>query len=332
MRYLTSILRLGHRPERDKRMTTHVGLTARAFGADSMYLPKIDDRIKQTIEDVTNRFGGNFSVEETDDWRRLIKEWSGDVIHLTMYGEDIDRFFERKDIEDPLIIVGAEKVPSEVYDKADYNVSVGSQPHSEVAALAVFIDRFNHRRINKKYDGEISVIPRAKGKKVVNYSQIPTSAECFELIFKRNMSKDLIKHTMDVLDRTLELHDRFGGNLKLLIAGSLLHDIGRTVTHDVLHGVEGGKIVREQGWEEELARIVERHIGGGITKEEADEQGLPSKDFLPQTLEEKIICHADNTAGGKERFRDLLTRIEKAGHHNSAKRMKKLAKEFDYQV
>ncbi|MGM0404555.1 MAG: HDIG domain-containing metalloprotein [Thermoplasmatota archaeon] len=146
----------------------------------------------------------------------------------------------------------------------------------------------------------------------------------------RGMDVGLMKHTMEVLERTLEIHEKFDGNLKLLMAGALLHDIGRTVTHGVEHGVEGGKIIREQGWDEELARIVERHIGGGITREEAEEHGLPARNLLPETLEEKIVCHADNTAGGKERFYDLIDRIEQAGYHKSVERMEELAKEFDF--
>ncbi len=311
-------------------MTTHVGLTARAFGASSIYLPKMDERIKKTLDDVTQRFGGDFSVEEAKDWRGFIENWKGVVIHLTMYGEDVDTFFDNNEIKEPLIIVGAEKVPAEVYDKADYNVSIGSQPHSEVAALAVFMDRLNARKSKKNYDGQIGVVPRKRGKKIVDYSKIPSASQCFELMNGRGMEKGLMKHTMKVLERTLEIHEKFGGNLKLLIAGALLHDIGRTVTHGVEHGVEGGKIIREQGWDEELARIVERHIGGGITREEAEEQDLPARSFLPETLEEKVICHADNTAGGNERFYDLIDRTEKAGYHESVERMKQLAKEFDF--
>jgi len=310
-------------------MTTHVGLTARAFGASSMYLPKMDERIKNTLDDVTERFGGSFSVKEAEDWRGMIDNWEGDVIHLTMYGEDVDTFFEKNEIQDPLIIVGAEKVPAEVYDKSDKNVSIGSQPHSEVAALAVFMDRLNVRKLEKNYDGDIGIIPRKKGKKIVDYSKVPSASECFESMTERGMDEGLMKHSMDVLERALEIHEKFGGDLKLLISGSLLHDIGRTVTHGTAHGVEGGKIIREQGWDEELAKIVERHIGGGITREEAVEQGLPEKDYIPETLEEKLVCHADNTAGGEDRFNDLVERMESKGLSEGVKRMKELAKEFE---
>ncbi|MFW6375766.1 MAG: HD domain-containing protein [Thermoplasmatota archaeon] len=139
----------------------------------------------------------------------------------------------------------------------------------------------------------------------------------------------VIEHSMDVLERALELHDKFGGDLKLIVAAAILHDVGRSVTHGVEHGIEGGKIAREEGWHEELALIIERHIGGGITKEEAEEQGLPVKSYVPETLEEKLICHADNTAGGKERFDDLINRTENAGYKDSAERMRELARYFE---
>ncbi len=321
---------MGHRPERDKRMTTHVGLTARAFGADCMFLTNTDDRVQGTLKDVVDRFGGDFSVKDTKDWRSLIEDWIGDVVHLTMYGQEIDGFFERNKVHNPLIIVGAEKVPSEVYDLADYNVSIGNQPHSEVASLAVFMDRFNNRKSFKRYDGEIGVVPREIGKKMIDYSKLPTTDYCFELMEKRDMDKGLMKHSFQVMERTLELHERYGGDLKLLISGSLLHDIGRTVTHGIAHGVEGGNIIREQGWDEELAKIVERHIGGGITRQEAAEQGLPEKDYIPETLEEKLVCHADNTAGGEDRFYGLIERMESQGLSEGVKRMKELAKEFEF--
>lgn len=330
MKVLKAVLRLGHRPERDKRMTTHVGLTARAFGADIMYMPKADKKIENTLSDVTERFGGNFQLKEEKDWRELVKNWDGDIIHLTMYGEDIDKFFEdEKKLDDPLIIIGAEKVPREVYDMSDYNIAVGSEPHSEVAALAVFMDRLNERKIDSQTGGKISVLPTTEGKRVVNYSKIPSARKCYEYLDKIDMDDGVIEQSLDVLERSLELHDKFGGDLKLIVAGALLHDVGRSVTHGVEHGIEGGKIARDEGWHEELAKIIERHIGGGITKEEAKEQDIPVKDYVPESLEEKIICHADNTASGKERFDDLIKRTEEAGFKASADRMRELSSYFE---
>jgi len=329
VRDLGAVLRLGHRPDRDKRMTTHVGLTARAFGLDRMYMPYLDKDIKNSLEDVVDRFGGNFEVEGEKDWEELIKKWDGDTVHLTMYGEDIEHFFQKNQVENPLIIVGSKKVPRKVYDLSDHNVSVGTQPHSEVASLAVFLDRYNNRSMTEFMGGDISVLPSKSGKHVLDHSKVPTADKCFRFARKNGVDDELLNHTMSVLDRALHLQNKKGGNLKLVIAGALLHDIGRTISHEVDHGIEGARLIREQGWDEKLAKIVERHIGGGITKREAEEVGLPPKDYIPQTLEEKIVCHADNTAGGKERFKQQIERTEEAGYEESADRMRELAEEFE---
>ncbi len=309
-------------------MSTHVCLTSRALGAESVFFPEMDTRVQASVEGVADRFGGDFDMREVKDWRDLVRGWNGDVVHLTMYGEDVDTFFETHSLKDPLIIVGSQKVPREVYDLADHNVSVGNQPHSEVAALAIFLDRHNRSRLPDLGSGKLAVLPSKSGKRVINYEDIPSAQQCYELLSEKGMDQELFKHTMAVLQRTLELHDVHGGNLSLLIAGALLHDIGRTVTHGVEHGVEGGKIIREQGWDKELAHIVERHIGGGITKEEAVAQDLPARNYLPVTLEEKLVCHADNTAGGQERFLDIIKRTEKAGFTESARRMHDLKEEL----
>lgn len=136
------VLRLGHRPARDKRLSTHVGLTARALGADRLHLAAEDDRVKSSVEDVAERWGGGFEVETGVDWRSLVEGWDGCVAHLSMKGDNLlDRVGEIRGFDGVLAVVGAEKVPSDVYDLADENVAVTSQPHSEVAALAVFLDR-----------------------------------------------------------------------------------------------------------------------------------------------------------------------------------------------
>jgi tRNA (cytidine56-2'-O)-methyltransferase len=167
---IIEILRLGHRPSRDKRITTHVGLVARAFGADKIIISEKDNKVEDTLNDVTTRFGGPFQVVSGVKWRSYIRKWKGTVVHLTMYGEKIDDVVEKiprkKDI---LIVIGAEKVPKDVYELADYNVAVGSQPHSEVAALAVFLDRlFKGKKLNKTFiDGKLKIKPTKRGKNVV---------------------------------------------------------------------------------------------------------------------------------------------------------------------
>lgn len=289
-------------------------------------------RLKKTVKDVNDRFGGGFSIEKRGDWKGLIKNWEGDSIHLTMYGKKIDEFFSENEVKKPLVIIGAEKVPRDVYELSDHNVSVGNQPHSEVAALAVFMDRYNNRSVPEISEGEMVVLPSSEGKRVVDYSDVPSAERCFEFAREKGMDDDLMSHTMAVLHRALELQERWGGDLRLIIAGALLHDVGRTITHGLKHGIEGALLIREEGWDKELQKIVERHIGGGITREEAVEQGLPSKDYVPESLEEKIICHADNTAGGEQRFKVMIERTREAGHQDSAERIKALAAEFEENI
>ncbi len=176
-----AVLRLGHRPGRDERTTTHVGLTARALGADSVVLAKAGASSRDTIEDITDRFGGPFTVETTDDPRRYVRDWDGPIVHLTMYGLPIqdaeaeirdaigmEDNLEGGDGSELLVIVGAEKVPFEVYEEADFNVAVTNQPHSEIASLAVFLDRlFQGSELDREWtDAENVVVPQEEGKRV----------------------------------------------------------------------------------------------------------------------------------------------------------------------
>lgn len=87
-------------------------------------------------------------------------------------------------------------------------------------------------------------------------------------------------------------------DIDAVFIGGLLHDIGRSRTHGMDHAVEGARIALENGLSQKIANIIERHIGAGITREEAVTFGLPDKDYLPVTLEEKIVAHADNLVFG----------------------------------
>lgn len=169
------VLRLGHRIHRDERVTTHVCLTARAFGCDGVIISgQPDEGVKRSVEDVVQRFGGKFFVDMRRDWVNVIKEWfesGGEVVHLTMYGLPLPEVIEeiRLSNKDKLIIVGSEKVPKKVYEMATWNVSVTNQPISEVAALAVFLDwlQQHHEFFIKFENAKIKVVPSAREKKVI---------------------------------------------------------------------------------------------------------------------------------------------------------------------
>ena len=170
------VLRLGHRKDRDKRVTTHVGLVARAFGADGIILAgEYDEKVLKTWRDVTERWGGPFEVKYAESWRKILREWKerrGTIVHLTMYGVPVDdavRVMKAKEVKNILVVVGAEKVPREVYELADYNVAVGNQPHSEIAALAIFLDRwFEGKELEKEFkDWSVRIEPNPRGKTVI---------------------------------------------------------------------------------------------------------------------------------------------------------------------
>jgi len=121
-------------------------------------------------------------------------------------------------------------------------------------------------------------------------------------------------------------------DLDLLQIGALLHDIGRSKTHTVKHGYVGAQILREKGMGERLALIIERHVGGGIDREEAAELGLPPRNYIPVSLEEKIVCYADKLVASKEliSFRETLREFRRklGSEHHSIARLERLHEEM----
>ena len=133
---------------------------------------------------------------------------------------------------------------------------------------------------------------------------LPSRDIAFELLRFLKVPYQVRRHSLKVSEKALELAEKITKdniNLDLVEIGALLHDVGRSKTHGFKHGIIGGKILRERGFPKELARICETHILGGLDKDDTNNVGLPQKDYLPQTLEEKIICLADKLiAGTKE--------------------------------
>lgn len=162
---MIKVLRLGHRRGRDDRISTHVGLTARQWGADEIvYSGEKDEKILESQRDIIDRWGGDLEIRYTEAWKKEVTGFEGLKVHLTMYGlkinEQIDDLREEFMDQDLLVIVGAEKVPRWVYTNVDYNISVGNQPHSEIAALAVFLDRIQASGIKERFEGaDIEVEP-----------------------------------------------------------------------------------------------------------------------------------------------------------------------------
>ena len=167
------ILRLGHRIIRDKRITTHVSLVSRAFGADKIVLSgEKDQQIINTINKVKENWGGKFEIEYKKNWKSVIQEYKKkdfSIIHLSMYGERIqDKIKKIQKNKNILVVVGGEKVPSEIYKEANFNIAVTNQPHSEVAALAIFLDKYlNGNELFLEHKGAKTVIIPSKSGKMV---------------------------------------------------------------------------------------------------------------------------------------------------------------------
>ncbi len=152
---------------------------------------------------------------------------------------------------------------------------------------------------------------------------IPSEAECIKILKEVGASDKVIRHTCTVMLLAVEIGKRTGANLELLRAGGLLHDVGRSQTHSVMHPVVGAEIARQKGLPEEVIRIIQSHIGSGITPEEAKELGYPPGDYMPRTLEEKIVGISDKLTGGSAyvSVSEALEEFESKGLHVAGQRM-----------
>lgn len=161
-------------------------------------------------------------------------------------------------------------------------------------------------------------------------SFVPSPEKCLELLKKNGCSDKVVRHCKTVRDVAVKIAKKAHADVELVEAAALLHDIGRSKTHGILHGVEGGKIAKQLGLPQSIIYIVERHLGAGIPKDEAEKLGLPPKDYMPQTLEEKIVCHADNLINNckRQNIENEVKRVLREGHRKYAERLVKLHKEL----
>lgn len=147
----------------------------------------------------------------------------------------------------------------------------------------------------------------------------------------------MIEHCKGVASLAVEIANKAKAaghnvNPELVEIGALLHDFGRCKTHKIDHAVEGYRLARNRGIEPEISEIIKRHIGAGISKEEARMLGLPEDDYFPRSLEEKIVAHADNLVKGTSRItvaeRTALMRQQEVPE-NVIKRINKLAEDVE---
>jgi uncharacterized protein (TIGR00295 family) len=159
---------------------------------------------------------------------------------------------------------------------------------------------------------------------------IPTRDECIAFLAEAGCSESVIEHCKAVEKHALKIAQITDANLELVLCGALLHDIGRGKTHGIRHAVIGGDIARELGLSEDIAKIIEKHIGAGLSPSEAESLQLPQRDYTLTTLEEKIVAHADNLVGEHEirPVADVVKRLEDRGYPEVAQKILVLHKEL----
>lgn len=175
---------------------------------------------------------------------------------------------------------------------------------------------------------------------MVNKEEIlPDRDFALDLLKRLKVPLSVRRHSEKVADKAIEIALKIKKakiDINLIEIGALLHDIGRVKTHSFKHAVIGGKLLKQRGFSDKLARICETHILGGLDKEDAKNVGLPEKNYLPSSLEEKIICLADKHMAGTrevsihERFNRWFSKYGKSKILlKSKKRIEKIQKEIE---
>jgi uncharacterized protein len=166
-------------------------------------------------------------------------------------------------------------------------------------------------------------------------SELPNREQAIELLHENNCPPQVIRHCVAVAEVAVETADKLSEkgykiNIPLVEVGALLHDLGRSKTHTVDHSLVGAQIAQNVGLPEPVVRIIKRHVGAGITAEEAEKLGWPKDTYMPQTLEEKVVCYADKIIDKSRRtpIELEIERLQKGNRFEAAERVRKLNEEI----
>ena len=166
---------------------------------------------------------------------------------------------------------------------------------------------------------------------------LPSREQAIDLLRKNNCSPQIINHCKTVAELSLEIADKLkkkglNPDVKLIEAGALLHDIGRSKTNGVDHGAVGAQIAESEGLPESVVGIIRSHVGGGFTAKEAAQFGWPPGTYTPLNLEEKVVSYADKLVDNSKRKRVPIEveieRLQAAGHKEGAERVRRLHEEI----
>ena len=158
----------------------------------------------------------------------------------------------------------------------------------------------------------------------------PNEEECIRLLTEAGCKKRVITHCCTVWCMAEAMARRIDCDIGLVRAGALLHDIGRSIDHSINHAVIGASIAADLGLPMEVVEIVRRHVGAGLDEEEVREFDLPKGDYMPRTIEQKIVCHADNMVSDNKFVPHMYSveRLRAKGSDAGSRRIADLHKEL----
>ena len=165
---------------------------------------------------------------------------------------------------------------------------------------------------------------------------LPSRERALKLLVENGCSINVVNHCQAVARLALETAEILNKkglkvDLELVEIGALLHDIGRSRTHTVNHAIEGAEIARQSGLPRPVVSIIKRHVGGGITANEARALGWPTDDvYVPLTLEEKVVSYADKLIekGKRVSVELAIDQLCRESKPEAAERVRKLHEEI----
>jgi len=176
---------------------------------------------------------------------------------------------------------------------------------------------------------------RIGGKAVARRDWIPTRDECLAMLDEERVPDKVKEHILAVAGLAMKIGERMKEagvdvDLAVIEAGALLHDIGRARTHGMRHALEGTYVLAEKGVSQKVIDVVLNHIGAGLDKDEAGRLGLPAQDYIPVTLEQKVVSASDNLFSGSKRIlvKEEMRHLEKKGQPNAARKVGTLHREL----
>lgn len=166
-------------------------------------------------------------------------------------------------------------------------------------------------------------------------SQLPSREQAIELLHTTKCPPQVVRHCVAVADLAVETANRLKDkglkiDVNLVEAGALLHDLGRSKSHTVDHALIGAEIATSLDMPELVVRIIKRHVGAGISSEEAAKLGWPNDIYVPETLDEKVVCYADKLIdhGKKMPIETEIRKLQKENKLEAAQRVRKLYQEI----